>query len=192
MAGLVSIGLQSTGAVDDQSMPLAHRVRHWLEEWFGQEPLWSSMGMMPSLKASGSRHFCERSGIVMVLPQPFKWLGEVRHMPSGRRPVAGARQQPVCIGGERFAEREQIDGSMAHGADDVQQLRPEQLEPQRCVAPGLPGVCAPKCGIRGRSIRSGVLVDAGGGLSMASRRCTSGLGGARWRFRSRRSFLEGS
>ena len=43
---------QSTVKVDDLPMPLAHRVRHWLKEWFGQENLLVIDGDDAELKAS--------------------------------------------------------------------------------------------------------------------------------------------
>ena len=55
---------------------------------------------------------------------------------------------------ENGAVRVQIVG-WRRTAADVQQLRPEQWSPNAALRPAT-RVCAPKCGIRGRSVRSGV------------------------------------
>ena len=46
-----------TGAAHDHSMPLTHRVRHWLDEWFGHEDLVVIDGDDAELKASAHAIF---------------------------------------------------------------------------------------------------------------------------------------
>ena len=98
VAGLVSSDTAIHWCRPPSIHALAHRVRHWLNEWFGGEDLVVIDGDDADLKASAYA-ILPRSGTVMVLPQPFKWP-ERSTKPSGHRPLAGAGQQPVCIGGE--------------------------------------------------------------------------------------------
>ena len=124
---------QSTGTVDDFPMPLAHRVRHWLEEWFGQETLLVIDGDDAELKAS-ARGILEREwsgdGIADALRSAHvayasKWSSVPLNVQANNLFVL-----------EENGRRTRADRWLAaHSAADVQQLRPEQWSPNAALRP---------------------------------------------------------
>ena len=124
---------QSTGTVDDFPMPLAHRVRHWLEEWFGQETLLVIDGDDAELKAS-ARGILERewsgNGIADALRSAHadyasKWSSVPLNVQANNLFVL-----------EENGRRTRADRWLAaHSAADVKQLRPEQWSPNAALRP---------------------------------------------------------
>jgi len=125
--------LQSTGAVQHQSMPLAHRVRHWLNEWFGDEDLVIIDGDDTDLKASAYPIFAEEwngDGVAPALQTAraeyeAKWSSAPLQVRDNNLFVLEAN-------GLRTRADRWLD---AHGADAAQNLRPEQLSPNASLRP---------------------------------------------------------
>lgn len=125
--------LQTTCGVHDQSMPLVHRVRHWLNEWFGREDLvvidgddaelkasahsilaseWNGNGIAPALQAAQEQYEAKWSSVPLQVRDNNLFILEA----NGRRTRA-----------DRWLD--------AHGADAVQSLHPEQLSPNASLRP---------------------------------------------------------
>ena len=111
---------QSTVKVDDLPMPLAHRVRHWLKEWFGQENLLVIDGDDPELKTS-ARGILER-----------EWSGDgiADALRSARAAYASKWSSvPLNVQANNLFVLEE------NGTADVEQLRPEQWSPNAALRP---------------------------------------------------------
>ena len=125
--------LHSTGAVHDRSMPLAHRVRHWLNEWFGQEDLVVIDGDDAELKASAHAIFASEwngDGIAPALQTAredyqAKWSSVPLQVRDNNLFILEAD-------GRRTRADRWLD---AHGEDAVQELRPAQLSPNASLRP---------------------------------------------------------
>ena len=125
--------LQSTGAVHVQSMPLTHRARHWLNEWFGQENLVVIDGDDAELKALAHAIFTSEwsgEGIASALQRArdaykAKWSSAPLQVRDNSLFILEAN-------GRRTRADRWLD---VHGSDAVQDLRPDQLSPNASLRP---------------------------------------------------------
>lgn len=125
--------LRSTSAVHDQSMPLAYRVRLWLEEWFGQEDLVVLDGDDPELKASAHTVLAPEwsgAGIASALrgaqvKYEKKWSSVPLHVQENNLFV-------LEDNGRRIRSDRWL---AAHSANEIRNLRPDQLSPNAALRP---------------------------------------------------------
>ena len=125
--------LQFTGGVLVQAMPLSHRVRHWLNEWFGQENLVVIDGDDAELKALAHAIFTSEwsgEGIASALQRArdaykANWSSAPLQVRDNNLFILEAN-------GRRTRADRWLD---VHGSDAVQDLRPDQLSPNASLRP---------------------------------------------------------